>query len=102
MAETCILRGLKDAGIVAGDVQEMVDQRIGALFMPHGGPPCCSLSESFLFVVCSMATCRTEASFRLVPGMPQLLAAHLHTSTCLKTLFKVRNALEVQQVSVLA
>ncbi|CAL8463429.1 g2963 [Coccomyxa elongata] len=36
VAETCILRGLKDAGIVAGDVQEMVDQRIGALFMPHG------------------------------------------------------------------
>ena len=37
VAEKCILRGLKEAGIVAGDVQEMVDQRIGALFMPHGG-----------------------------------------------------------------
>ncbi|BDA48705.1 Xaa-Pro dipeptidase [Coccomyxa sp. Obi] len=36
LAEKCILRCLKEAGIVAGDVQEMVDQRIGALFMPHG------------------------------------------------------------------
>ncbi|KAK9917777.1 hypothetical protein WJX75_008067 [Coccomyxa subellipsoidea] len=36
VAEKCILLGLKLAGIVDGNVEEMVDQRIGALFMPHG------------------------------------------------------------------
>ena len=36
LAERCILRGLQDAGVVTGDVEEMLAQRIGALFMPHG------------------------------------------------------------------
>ncbi len=39
VAERCILLGLKLAGIVDGNVEEMVDQRIGALFMPHGESP---------------------------------------------------------------
>ncbi len=36
LAERCILRGLHAAGVVTGDMEEMLAQRIGALFMPHG------------------------------------------------------------------
>ena len=36
LAESKILSGLKAMGLVKGDVEEMVQQRIGALFMPHG------------------------------------------------------------------
>ena len=36
LAESKILGGLKDMGLLKGDVDEMVEQRIGALFMPHG------------------------------------------------------------------
>ena len=36
MAEKEILTGLKAGGLLKGDVDEMVDYRIGALFMPHG------------------------------------------------------------------
>ena len=38
LAESKILAGLKAMGLVTGDVAEMVQQRIGALFMPHGAP----------------------------------------------------------------
>ena len=37
LAERCILAGLKDGGFVKGDVDAAVQDRIGALFMPHGG-----------------------------------------------------------------
>ena len=36
LAESKILGGLKDMGLVKGNVEEMVEQRIAALFMPHG------------------------------------------------------------------
>ncbi len=36
LAERCILKGLKAAGVVTGDVEDMLAARIGALFMPHG------------------------------------------------------------------
>ena len=36
MAERVILEGLRDLGIVHGDVEEMLEVRIGYLFMPHG------------------------------------------------------------------
>ena len=36
LAERCILSGLKAAGVVTGDIEEMLEKRIGALFMPHG------------------------------------------------------------------
>ena len=36
LAEKCILSGLKAAGVVTGDIEEMLEKRIGALFMPHG------------------------------------------------------------------
>ncbi|CAL5223649.1 g6193 [Coccomyxa viridis] len=36
LAERCILKGLKAAGVVTGDVEEMLSACIGALFMPHG------------------------------------------------------------------
>ena len=36
LAERCILKGLKGAGVVTGDVEEMLSARVGALFMPHG------------------------------------------------------------------
>ena len=35
-AEAVILEGLADVGIVAGDVEEMVAEGIGGLFLPHG------------------------------------------------------------------
>lgn len=36
LAEKIILTGLVELGILKGDVQEMVDKRVGFLFMPHG------------------------------------------------------------------
>lgn len=36
LAERVILTGLKDLGIVKGDVEEMIENRVGFLFMPHG------------------------------------------------------------------
>ena len=36
LAERCILKGLKAAGVVTGEVKEMLSARVGALFMPHG------------------------------------------------------------------
>ncbi len=36
MAERCILQGLKAAGIVRGDVEDLLQRRVAALFMPHG------------------------------------------------------------------
>lgn len=36
LAERHILEGLKAGGWLQGDVQDMLDQRICALFMPHG------------------------------------------------------------------
>ena len=36
LANRLILEGLKAAGVVTGDVQEMMDNNICALFMPHG------------------------------------------------------------------
>lgn len=42
LAEREILGKLKAGGLLKGSVEEMVDYRIGALFMPHG---------EFLFVL---------------------------------------------------
>uniref|UniRef100_A0AC34QP62 Aminopeptidase P N-terminal domain-containing protein n=1 Tax=Panagrolaimus sp. JU765 TaxID=591449 RepID=A0AC34QP62_9BILA len=36
LAERKILEHLKEAGIVVGDVDEMLKKRMGAIFMPHG------------------------------------------------------------------
>ncbi|KAH7726291.1 xaa-Pro dipeptidase [Aphelenchoides avenae] len=36
LAEKVILTDLKAAGILTGDVDEMVEKRVGAVFMPHG------------------------------------------------------------------
>ncbi|VDO49746.1 unnamed protein product [Brugia timori] len=36
LAERIILSHLKDAGILCGDLDEMIEARIGAIFMPHG------------------------------------------------------------------
>lgn len=36
LAETRILEGLKQHGILQGDVEAMMKQRLGAVFMPHG------------------------------------------------------------------
>lgn len=36
LAEKEILGKLKAGGLLKGSVEEMVDYRIGALFMPHG------------------------------------------------------------------
>lgn len=36
LAEKHILTGLREAGFVAGSIEEMLAKRIGALFMPHG------------------------------------------------------------------
>ena len=38
LAEREILSKLKARGLLKGSVEEMVDYRIGALFMPHGEP----------------------------------------------------------------
>ncbi len=35
-AERVILTGLKELGLVEGDVEEMIQARIGYIFMPHG------------------------------------------------------------------
>ncbi|MCL7045934.1 hypothetical protein MKW94_008125, partial [Papaver nudicaule] len=36
LAEKTILEALKDGGILIGDVHDMMSERIGAVFMPHG------------------------------------------------------------------
>ena len=36
LAERVILTDLKAAGILKGDVEEMLEKRVGAVFMPHG------------------------------------------------------------------
>lgn len=36
LAEKVILTDLKAVGILTGDVDEMVEKRVGAVFMPHG------------------------------------------------------------------
>ena len=36
LAERLILSGLKEGGWLQGDVEDMLEQRIAALFMPHG------------------------------------------------------------------
>ena len=36
LAERCILAGLRDAGILTGDVDAMMAARLGGTFMPHG------------------------------------------------------------------
>ena len=36
LAERTILEGLVDLGCLTGDVQEMIDKRLGFIFMPHG------------------------------------------------------------------
>ena len=38
LAEREILTALKEGGLLRGEVEEMLDFRIGALFMPHGEP----------------------------------------------------------------
>lgn len=37
LAERCILRCLLASGLLQGEVEAMLDARVGALFMPHGG-----------------------------------------------------------------
>lgn len=36
LAERTILSHLKNAGILTGDLEEMMKVRLGAVFMPHG------------------------------------------------------------------
>lgn len=36
LAERVILEDLKAAGLLEGNVEEMVQKRLGAVFMPHG------------------------------------------------------------------
>ena len=36
MAERHILQGLKEGGWLKGEIEEMLEQRVAALFMPHG------------------------------------------------------------------
>ena len=36
LAERHILTGLKEGGWLQGEVEEMLEQRLAALFMPHG------------------------------------------------------------------
>lgn len=36
LAERSILRDLVEAGILKGDVEDMMQERLGAVFMPHG------------------------------------------------------------------
>jgi len=38
LAERALLGGLKAAGCVRGSLDEMMERRLGAVFMPHGGP----------------------------------------------------------------
>lgn len=36
LSERVILTGLKELGIVTGDIEEMLEGRVGYIFMPHG------------------------------------------------------------------
>jgi len=39
LAERALLGGLQAAGCVRGSLDEMMERRLGAVFMPHGGAP---------------------------------------------------------------
>jgi Xaa-Pro dipeptidase len=36
LAEKVLLTGLKDLGLVSGDIDEMIEGRVAFIFMPHG------------------------------------------------------------------
>src|SRR4051794_23164419 len=36
LAESCILETLKENGVLQGEVEAMMEARLGAVFMPHG------------------------------------------------------------------
>ncbi len=36
LAEKIILTGLRDLGLISGDIDEMIEARLPYLFMPHG------------------------------------------------------------------
>jgi hypothetical protein len=38
LAERTILGGLKEGGLLTGDLDDMMESRLGAIFMPHGRP----------------------------------------------------------------
>ncbi len=84
LAERCILKGLKAAGVVTGDVEEMLSARIGALFMPHGAVapshvsetrslfirrPCCD-AESFVHICASCGAYRAVQCLAWVAPSP--------------------------------
>ena len=41
LAERHILAGLKEGGWLQGEVEDMLEQRVAALFMPHGKHTIC-------------------------------------------------------------
>jgi Xaa-Pro dipeptidase len=36
LSERVILTGLRDLGIISGEIEEMIEGRVAFLFMPHG------------------------------------------------------------------
>lgn len=52
LAERHILAGLKEGGWLQGELEEMLEQRIAALFMPHGMFP--MLHPSHLWPSCPL------------------------------------------------
>lgn len=56
LAERHILAGLKEGGWLQGEVDDMLEQRIAALFMPHG---CATLLPSF---TCTQSAVLTAAA----------------------------------------
>lgn len=49
-----ILSGLQAAGIVQGEVEEMMSANVGALFMPHGGCNVCTTTQKGLEASCNV------------------------------------------------
>lgn len=55
LAERTILEGLKDGGLLTGNIDEMLENGIGGIFMPHGQrAPCGSVSPLLQAVSCSV------------------------------------------------
>ena len=80
LAEREILTALKAGGLLRGDVQEMLDFRIGALVMPHGT----SSPSVSLFFFLSLMIETTHSLFEDVHSLYQHSAESIATqSSCL-------------------
>ena len=85
LAERHILAGLKEGGWLQGEVEDMMEQRIAALFMPHGRATPACLTFLVILVAHSGAcpACLTSVLVVLPHSRLTLHAVWLATAACI-------------------